>query len=59
MSLDNLVKVTVMLPDAADIPAYSAVRAELLGERRPASTLLVCGLAHSAWRIEIQGVAYA
>ncbi len=59
MSFDNLVKITVILPDAADIPAYSAVRAEVLGDRRSASTLRVSGLAHPAWRIEIEGIAYA
>lgn len=57
MGFDNLVKITIIVPDAADIPASRAARAEALGERRPASTLIVGGLANPAWRIEIEGMA--
>ena len=59
MGFDNLVKVTTIIPNAADIPASRAARAEALGERRPASTLIVGGLANPAWKIEIEGIAYA
>lgn len=58
MTFDNLVKVTTIIPDAADIPASRAARAEALGDRRPASTLIVGGLANPAWKIEIEGTAY-
>src|SRR5271165_2000672 len=46
MDLDNLVKVTMIIPDPADIPASRPVRAEALGDNRPASTVIVAGLAN-------------
>ena len=58
MTFDNLVKVTTIIPDPTDIPASRAARAEALGDRRPASTLIVGGLANPAWKIEIEGTAY-
>lgn len=57
MGFDNLVKVTMIIPNAADIPATRSARAEALGNRRPASTLIVAGLADPAWKIEIEGIA--
>lgn len=59
MSLDNLVKVTTILPDPADISASRAARVAALGDRRPASTLIIGGLANPAWKIEIEGIAVA
>jgi 2-iminobutanoate/2-iminopropanoate deaminase len=59
MGLDNLVKVTMIIPDPADIPASRPVRAEFLGDRRPASTVIVAGLANPSWKIEIEGIACA
>jgi 2-iminobutanoate/2-iminopropanoate deaminase len=59
MGFDNLVKVTTILLDAADIPASRAARVAALGDRRPASTLIIGGLAHPAWKIEIEGIAVA
>lgn len=58
MGFDNLVKVTMIIPDAAEIPASRASRAEALGDRRPASTVIVAGLANPALKIEIEGIAY-
>jgi enamine deaminase RidA (YjgF/YER057c/UK114 family) len=59
MGFDNLVKVTMIIPNAADIPATRSARAEALGNRRPSSTLIVAGLADPAWKIEIEGIACA
>jgi 2-iminobutanoate/2-iminopropanoate deaminase len=59
MGFDNLVKVTMIIPDAAEIPASRPARAVALGDRRPASTVIVAGLANPTWKIEIEGVAYA
>jgi enamine deaminase RidA (YjgF/YER057c/UK114 family) len=56
---DNLVKVTMIIPDAAEIPASRPARAEALGDRGPASTLIVAGLANPAWKIEIEAIACA
>ena len=57
MTLDNIVKIVTIIPDSADIPATRAARAEALGDRRPASTLIVGGLANPAWKIEVEAVA--
>ena len=59
MGFENLVKTTTIVPDAAEIPASRAARAEALGSHRPASTLIVAGLADPAWKIEIEAVACA
>jgi enamine deaminase RidA (YjgF/YER057c/UK114 family) len=59
MGFDNLVKVTMIIPDAAEIPASRPARAEALGDLRPASTLIVADLANAAWKIEIEAIACA
>ena len=59
MTFDNLVKVTMYLPDPADIPASRPARVKALGHRRPASTILIAGLADPAWKIEIEAIACA
>ena len=59
MTLDNLVKVTTILPNHGDLAAAREGRSAALGDRRPASTLIVGGLANPAWKIEIEGIAVA
>ena len=59
MHLDNIVKLVTIVPDPADVAASRIVRAEVLGARRPASTLIVAGLADPKWKIEIEAVAVA
>jgi 2-iminobutanoate/2-iminopropanoate deaminase len=59
MTLDNVVKITTILPSLADLPASRVTRAEALGDRKPASTLIVGGLANPAWKIEIEAIAVA
>jgi len=59
MGFDNIVKVTMIVPDAAEIPASRPARAEALGDRRPASTVIVAGLADPAWKLEIEVIACA
>jgi len=59
MTFDNLVKVTTILPDQGDVAAAREARSKALGNRKPASTLIVAGLANPAWKIEIEGVAIA
>jgi 2-iminobutanoate/2-iminopropanoate deaminase len=34
-----------------------SARAEALGDRRPASTVIVAGLANPAWKLEIEAIA--
>ena len=59
IDVDNIVKLTTIVLDAADIPATRAARSEVLGHRKPASTLIVAGLANPAWKVEIEAVAVA
>ena len=59
MSLDNIVKLVTIVPNPADVAASRAIRAEIMGERRPASTLIVAGLADPKWKIEIEAIAVA
>jgi len=59
MTLDNLVKITTIIPDRNDIAASREGRSKVLGHRKPASTLIIAGLADPAWKIEVEGVAVA
>lgn len=59
MGLDNIVKLVTIVPHTADIPATRAARSEVLGDRKPASTLIVGGLANPAWKVETKAVAVA
>jgi enamine deaminase RidA (YjgF/YER057c/UK114 family) len=59
MTLDNLVKITTILPNHADLAAAREGRSKVLGDRKPASTLIVGGLASPAWKIEVEGIAVA
>ena len=59
MTLDNLVKITTILPNFDDLAAAREGRSKVLGDRKPTSTLIVAGLANPAWKIEIEGIATA
>jgi 2-iminobutanoate/2-iminopropanoate deaminase len=59
MSLDDVVKMTTILPDLANIDELRRIRTEVLGARRPASTLVVGGLANPLWKVEIEIIACA
>ncbi len=57
MGVDNIVRLAAIVSTAADIPAARTARSEVLGECRPASTVIVGGLADPAWKVEIEAVA--
>ena len=58
MSLDDLVKVTILMTRQEDVPAYRAVRKRVLGDAQIASTLMiVAGLVSPDFLIEIEGIA--
>jgi len=60
MGIEHLVQITMLLLDREDYPAARAVREGVLGDHRPASTLVyVNGLANPEWLIEIDFVAAA
>jgi enamine deaminase RidA (YjgF/YER057c/UK114 family) len=58
MAITDLVKITVLVVNAADIPATRPVRDRYLGTHKPASTLMVvAGLASPAYLLEIEAIA--
>ena len=57
-SLDDVVRVTYILPDAADFePCWSVLR-EYLGRARPAATMVCAGLLDPRMKIEIEVTAW-
>ena len=59
MSLDNLVKVTTFLARREYGDQNSRVRQEVLGNRAPALTVVLCGIYSEEWLLEIEAVAAA
>lgn len=59
MSLRNLAKVTVYLADREDRAANSRIRAEVLGDHKPALTIIITGIYAEEWLLEIEGIAVA
>ena len=59
MGIENLVKLTIIVSDAADVPAVRAGRAAIVGDHRPASTVIISGLADPKWKVEVEGIAVA
>ncbi len=59
MEIENLVKITTIVRDPADVAKVRAGRAAVLGSHKPASRLVVGGLSNPAWRVEVEGIAVA
>lgn len=59
MTFDNVVKLNTILPDLANIGELRRIRAEIMGDCKPASTLFVSGLVDPAYTIEIEAIACA
>jgi 2-iminobutanoate/2-iminopropanoate deaminase len=58
MGIEDLVKVTVFLTRAENIPRYREARDRIMGAARPASTLVVVSsLVRPEWLCEIEAVA--
>lgn len=58
MAIENLVQINQLLTSRDHRDPAGEVRARILGDHRPASTLLVIsGLAHPDWFIEIDFIA--
>ena len=57
MTLTDVVKVTGYVVDRNYVSAYRAVFLEVMGEVRPASTLVICDLVRPAMLVEIEIVA--
>ncbi len=57
-AVEDLVKVTLLLTDAKDVPASRVIRDRMLGPVEPASTLMVvAGLAAPALLFEVEAIA--
>ena len=59
MTFDNVVKIVTIITSLDHLAANRTARGEALGERKPASTLVVGGLVSPAYKIEIEAVAVA
>ena len=59
MGLDNIVKHTTFLADRAYRAENSLVRKEVLGQREPALTVIVCDIFDENWLLEIEAIAVA
>ncbi|HEX7948664.1 MAG TPA: RidA family protein [Phenylobacterium sp.] len=57
MGRADIVKVTGYVVSRDHVPAYRAVFLEVMGDIRPASTLVVCDLVHPAMLVEIEVIA--
>ena len=58
MDVEDLVKTTTYLINAADIPAYGKVRARVLGNVRPASMLMVVSqMVRPEFLVEVEAIA--
>jgi enamine deaminase RidA (YjgF/YER057c/UK114 family) len=57
MTFDNLVKVTIFLADRKYNAESRGLRAEILGERAPALTIVITGIYDEKWLLEIEAVA--
>jgi enamine deaminase RidA (YjgF/YER057c/UK114 family) len=59
MDVENLVKVTTFLSDRGHADVNSAVRREVLGDHRPALTVVLAGIFDEGWLLEIEAIAAA
>lgn len=59
LDVTNLVKVTTFLSDRSYAAANTAIRREVLGDHRPALTVIVTGIFDPSWLLEIEAIAAA
>lgn len=59
MTLDNLVKVTIFLSSRNHSAESTAIRKEVLGNREPALTVIICDIFDEDWLLEIEAIAAA
>ncbi len=58
MGVEDIVRIDAYVTSPDVVPAFRDVRGEVIGDARPASTLLiVAGLALPDWCVEIEVVA--
>lgn len=60
MDLTNLVKITTYITDRKNLAAMREIRLEILGDHKPAHTLVIAaGLAFEEYQIEVDCIAAA
>jgi len=59
MSVGNLLKVTTYLSDRSYAATNTAVRQEVIGDHRPALTVIVTDIWDPAWVVEVEAIAAA
>jgi 2-iminobutanoate/2-iminopropanoate deaminase len=59
MEIENLVKITTIVRDPADVAKVRAGHTAVPGTHKSASTLIIGGLSNSAWKVEVEGIAVA
>jgi enamine deaminase RidA (YjgF/YER057c/UK114 family) len=58
MKLTDIVKLTVLLTDRANLSKLAEVRKRYLGDHKPAATgFVVAGLVRPEWQIEVDAIA--
>ena len=57
-TLNNVVRVTYVLPNGADFPQCWPILRRYFGDVRPAAMMISAGLADPRMRIEIEATAY-
>ncbi len=55
--MENVVRVTYMLPDVLDFAACGPLLKATFGDNPPAATMIECGLIEPRYRIEIEVTA--
>jgi 2-iminobutanoate/2-iminopropanoate deaminase len=59
LGVEHLVKITTYLSDRSHADVNGAVRREVLGDHRPALTVVLAGIFDEGWLLEIEPVAAA
>ncbi|WUI01796.1 RidA family protein [Spirillospora sp. NBC_00431] len=59
MTTRNLAKVTIYLSDRRYRELNSRIRHEVLGDHRPAVTIIITGIYDESWLLEIEAIAVA
>jgi 2-iminobutanoate/2-iminopropanoate deaminase len=54
---DLILKATVYIADVSHWPAFNAIYAELIGEHRPARTVVPVAQLHYGYRVEMDAIA--
>ena len=57
LGVEHLVKVTTFLTDRSQLVPNRAIRTTVLGEHRPALTVVVVDTVDSKWLLEIEAIA--